>query len=52
MTSKNQFMEARQFKAQDLNPIMDFRVETNSMAPRSVAAKQAFITELDEDGCY
>ena len=35
MTSKNQFMEARQFKAQDMNPIMDFRVETNSMAPRS-----------------
>ena len=50
MTSKNQFMEARQFKAQDMNPIMDFRVETNSMAPRSVAAKQAFITELMKMG--
>ena len=50
MTSKNQFMEARQFKAADMNPIMDFRVETNSMAPRSVAAKQAFITELMKMG--
>jgi hypothetical protein len=50
MTSKNQFMEAKQFKAQDMNPIMDFRVETNSMAPRSIAAKQAFITELMKMG--
>jgi hypothetical protein len=50
MTSKNQFMEAKQFKAQDMNPIMDFRVESNSMAPRSIAAKQAFITELMKMG--
>ena len=50
MTSKNQFMEVRQFKAQDLNPVTDFRVETNSMAPRSIAAKQAFITELMKMG--
>lgn len=50
MTSKNQFMEVKQFKAADLNPIMDFRVESGSMAPRSQAAKQAFITELMKMG--
>ena len=50
MTSKNQFMEVRQFKATDLNPMMDFRVEPGSMAPRSQAAKQAFITELMKMG--
>ena len=50
MTSKNQFMEVRQFKATDLNPLMDFRVEQGSMAPRSQAAKQAFITELMKMG--
>jgi hypothetical protein len=50
MTSRNQFMEVRQFKAQDMNPIMDFRVEASSMAPRSLAAKQAFITELMKMG--
>lgn len=46
MTSRNQFMEVREFKRTDLKPIMDFRVEPGSMAPRSLAAKQAFITEL------
>jgi hypothetical protein len=50
MTSKNQYMETREFKASDLNPIMDFRVEAGSMAPRSLAAKQAFITELMKMG--
>ena len=50
MTSKNQFMETKQFKASDLNPIMDFRVEPGSMAPRSQAAKQAFIIELMKMG--
>lgn len=50
MTSKNQFAEVKQFKSTDLKPIMDFRVETGSMAPRSVAAKQAFITELMKMG--
>jgi hypothetical protein len=50
MTSKNQVMETRQFKAADLNPIMDFRVEPGSMAPRSQAAKQAFIIELMKMG--
>ena len=50
MTSRNQFMEVREFKKSDLNPIMDFRVEAGSMAPRSLAAKQAFITELMKMG--
>jgi len=50
MTSKNQFMETRQFKKTDLKPIMDFRVEPGSMAPRSQAAKQAFIIELMKMG--
>ena len=50
MTSKNQFMETKQFKAADLQPIMDFRVEPGSMAPRSQAAKQAFIIELMKMG--
>ena len=50
MTSKNQFMETRQFKKSDLKPIMDFRVEPGSMAPRSQAAKQAFIIELMKMG--
>jgi hypothetical protein len=50
MTSKNQFMETRQFKKTDLKPVMDFRVEPGSMAPRSQAAKQAFIIELMKMG--
>ena len=50
MTSKNQFMETKQFKAADLRPNMDFRVEPGSMAPRSQAAKQAFIIELMKMG--
>lgn len=43
---QNSYFEARVFKGSDLNPFMDFRVESQSMAPRSRAAKQAFITEL------
>lgn len=50
MTSKNQYLEVREFHAKDLKPRMDFRVEAGSMAPRSVAAKQAFITELMKMG--
>ncbi|MBA2350106.1 MAG: hypothetical protein H0V81_17665 [Solirubrobacterales bacterium] len=50
MTSRNQYMEVREFKAVDLNPITDFRVEVGSMAPRSLAAKQAFLTELMKMG--
>jgi hypothetical protein len=50
MTSKNQYMEVREFKSGDLNPLTDFRVESGSMAPRSLAAKQAFLTELMKIG--
>jgi hypothetical protein len=50
MTSKNQYMEVREFKKGDLNPLTDFRVESGSMAPRSLAAKQAFLTELMKIG--
>jgi hypothetical protein len=50
MTSNNDTMEVRQFKAADLKPVMDFRVEPGSMAPRSLAAKQAFIVELMKMG--
>jgi hypothetical protein len=50
MTSKNQYMDVRQFKAKNLKPRMDFRVLPGSMAPRSVAAKQALISELMKNG--
>jgi len=46
MTSKNQYLEVREFMAKDLNPLTDFRVEPGSMAPRSLAAKQAFMIEI------
>lgn len=49
-TSQNSYFEARVFKGSDLNPFMDFRVESESVAPRSKAAKQAFITELLKTG--
>jgi len=49
-TSTNSYFEARIFKGSDLNPYMDFRVESESVAPRSKAAKQAFITELLKTG--
>ena len=49
-TSTNSYFEARVFKGSDLNPFMDFRVESESVAPRSKAAKQAFITELMKTG--
>lgn len=48
--SKNNTFEARRFKAEDLKANLDFRVESGSMAPRSMAAKQAFITELMKMG--
>lgn len=50
MTSDNQFLEIRAFKSTDLNPITDFRVVPGSMAPRSEAAKQAFIVDLMDRG--
>lgn len=50
MTSDNQFLEIRAFKSTDLNPLTDFRVVPGSMAPRSEAAKQAFIVDLMDRG--
>jgi len=50
MTSENQMLEIRAFTAEDLNPSTDFRVVAGSMAPRSEAAKQAFIVELMDRG--
>lgn len=50
MTSENQHLEIRAFKATDLNPLTDFRVVAGSMAPRSEAAKQAFIVDLMDRG--
>lgn len=46
VVSMNNLYETKKFKGSDLKGYMDFRVETDSMAPRSRAAKQAFITEL------
>ena len=50
ITSRNQSYEVRKFKAASLNPMSDFRVESGSMAPRSTAAKQAFMTEIMKMG--
>lgn len=50
ITSRNQSYEVKKFKASSLKPMSDFRVESGSMAPRSAAAKQAFITELMKMG--
>lgn len=46
ITSRNQAYEVKKFKASSLKPNSDFRVEPGSMAPRSSAAKQAFMVEL------
>ena len=48
--SGNNTYEAKKFKGSDLRGNLDFRVEAGSMAPRSKAAKQAFITELMKMG--
>jgi hypothetical protein len=50
VVSQNDTFEARQFKGSDLKGNVDLRVETQSMAPRSRAARQAFITELMKMG--
>lgn len=50
VVSKNGIYETRMFKGSDLKNNVDLRVETQSMAPRSKAAKQAFITELMKMG--
>jgi hypothetical protein len=44
--SGNQVYEVMQFKQNSLPDQVDFRVQHGSMAPRSRAAKQAFILEL------
>ena len=45
VVSKNSAFEAIQFKSLDIKNNTDLRVEPGSMAPRSKAARQAFLTE-------
>jgi hypothetical protein len=46
VVSRNATVEAMAFKISDLKDNTDLRIESQSMAPRSRAAKQAFITDL------
>lgn len=46
IVSKNAQFEAHLFKMSNLKNNMDIKVETGSMAPKSRAATQAFITDL------
>lgn len=48
--SGDQIYEVMQFKQQSLPDSVDFKVEHGSMAPRSRAAKQAFIIDLIDKG--
>jgi len=48
--SGDQVYEVMQFKENSLPDSVDFRVEHGSMAPRSRAAKQAFIIDLIDKG--
>lgn len=50
VVSKNNIFEARIFKITGLDGNTDFRVEAGSMAPKSMAAKQAFIVDLMKEG--
>lgn len=50
IVSMNNSLEAEQFKGKDLTVSTDLRVEPGSMAPKSLAARQAFITELMKMG--
>lgn len=50
IVSKNSSYETMLFKASDIRNNFDLRIESQSMAPRSRAAKQAFITGLMKDG--
>lgn len=50
VVSNNAAFEAALFKNEDFPQTIDFRVETGSMAPRSKAAKQAFIMEMVKTG--
>lgn len=50
VVSRNGAYEARKFKSSDLKGNYDFRIESGSMAPRSRAARQAFITGMMDKG--
>ena len=50
IVSKNNTIEIEQFKSKLFTVASDFRVESGSMAPKSAAARQAFITGLMEKG--
>jgi hypothetical protein len=50
VVSRNGAYEAKKFKAADLKGNYDFRIEAGSMAPRSRAARQAFVTGLMDKG--
>lgn len=50
VVSKQNIFEARLFKITGLEGNTDFRIESGSMAPRSMAAKQAFIVDLMDKG--
>lgn len=46
IVTRNNSIEAEQFKGKNLKTAVDLRIEAGSMAPKSSAARQAFITEL------
>jgi len=46
IVSRNNTIEAEQFKTKNFKFSTDIRIESGSMAPKSAAARQAFITEL------
>lgn len=50
IVSKNNSIEAEQFLSKNYKTAVDIRIETGSMAPKSAAARQAFITELMKMG--
>jgi len=50
IVSKQNMFEASLFKAKNLTNNMDIMVEPGSMAPKSRAAQQAFITDLMKNG--
>ena len=50
VASKNSAFEAQLFKSTPVKGNTDIRIETGSMAPKSKAAQQAFITDLMDKG--
>jgi hypothetical protein len=50
VTGKDRLFEAQMFSKSDIRGNTDFKVEAGSSAPRSRAAKQAFLTELGKLG--